>query len=157
MITTYSKEWVVYLCQTHYWTPWQINKIDPIPTNPLTNEAHHPYHRHNPNVRLTREKKFIYRRYSDNFIEYFIIKVAHVHHNLQRDTYRDRHLYACLVPGHCAWFKCMYVHREAQIRSNMDGFLLLKKMSSFFPSSVWPEKGTTQFQNKLNNIPYRSL
>lgn len=31
-------------------------------------------------------------------------------------------------------------YRKAHSLSKMDGFLLLRKMSSFFPSSVWPAK-----------------
>lgn len=40
----------------------------------------------------------------------------------------------------------VWAHKKAQSLSNMDGFLLLRKMSSFFPSSVRPNERKIQFE-----------
>lgn len=61
-----------------------------------------------------------------------------MHHNLQSDTSR-------VYMGH--WYLWpVWAHKEAQTLSNMDGFLLLRKMSSFFPSSVRPNERKIQFE-----------
>lgn len=57
---------------------------------------------------------------------------------IYRGTYnRQTHVYL----GH--WYlsvTSVWAHSEAQILSNVDGFLLLRKMSCFFPSSVRPNE-----------------
>lgn len=53
----------------------------------------------------------------------------------------------------CIWYLCVFcvcacvcfkslckLHKKEQTLSNIAGFLLLKKMSSFFPSSVRPDE-----------------
>lgn len=75
-----------------------------------------------------------------------------MHYSLQWYTYyRHGHLNAFVLLEHWydvrVWEKCVYViltftqsHKKPEILSNTDGFMLLKKTSSFFPSSVWPDE-----------------
>lgn len=54
-------------------------------------------------------------------------------------------MYSCTV---CAWPQSIQIHREAQTLSNVAGFPLVRKMSSFFPSSVWPDERNKKKNNK---------
>lgn len=70
------------------------------------------------------------------------------HHNLHGNTHVDADKW---VGGIYAWFKFLWLHKKAQTFSNIAGFLLLRKMSSFFPSSVRPND-----RNKTKSV-YGSL
>lgn len=57
--------------------------------------------------------------------------------------YRQAHVY---LGRWCLSATSVWAHKKAQSLSNMDGFLLLRKMSSFFPSSVRPNEQKIQFK-----------
>lgn len=60
--------------------------------------------------------------------------------------------------GHL-YLRPVWAHKKAQSLSNMDGFLLLRKMSSFFPSSVRPVRGkfNSSYLNSVNSCRYPGI
>lgn len=77
------------------------------------------------------------------------MKETYGHHNLQMDTlYRQMFCVFFYSVGTlislcvcvCVLLDFLCLHKKEQSLSSIVGFLLLKKMSSFFPSSVWPNE-----------------